>query len=94
MKVEVVQAILKDESVDANSIKIINDFIELFTKNSDKLIFKELVKAMNKDLQQSTEKMYSEEDMEAAYEHGSFSLLETGHGDLFEDFIKKYKKAI
>ena len=36
-----------------------------------------------------SEKMYSEEDLRQAYEHGMFSIIETGHGDTFEEWFKK-----
>jgi hypothetical protein len=38
------------------------------------------------------EKMYSEEDMKKAYERGMFAIIETGHGDTFEEWFKQFKK--
>lgn len=35
------------------------------------------------------DRMYSEEDLRQAYEHGMFSIIETGHGDTFEEWFKK-----
>ena len=35
------------------------------------------------------ERMYTEEDLRQAYEHGMFSIIETGHGDTFEEWFKK-----
>jgi hypothetical protein len=36
--------------------------------------------------------MYSEEDMKKTYEHGMFSIIETGHGDTFEQWFEQFKK--
>jgi hypothetical protein len=38
------------------------------------------------------ERMFSEEDMKKAYEHGMFSIIETGHGDTFDEWFIKFKK--
>jgi len=38
------------------------------------------------------ERMYSEKDMKKAYEHGMFSIIETGHGDTFEYWFEQFKK--
>ena len=35
------------------------------------------------------QRMYSEEDLRQAYEHGMFAIIETGHGDTFEEWFKK-----
>ena len=38
------------------------------------------------------ERMYSEEDMKKAYERGMFAIIETGHGDTFDEWFKQFKK--
>jgi hypothetical protein len=38
------------------------------------------------------EKMFSEEDMKKAYERGMFAIIETGHGDTFEEWFEQFKK--
>jgi hypothetical protein len=38
-----------------------------------------------------SERMYSEEDMKKAYERGMFAIIETGHGDTFEEWFTKFK---
>ena len=39
------------------------------------------------------ERMYSEEDMKKAYEHGMWALVDgNGHGDTFEEWFEQFKK--
>jgi hypothetical protein len=38
------------------------------------------------------ERMYSKEDIKKAYQHGSWSIIDNGHGDTFEEWFEQFKK--
>jgi hypothetical protein len=38
------------------------------------------------------ERSYSEEDIKKAYQHGSWSIIDNGHGDTFEEWFEQFKK--
>ena len=42
---------------------------------------------MNKELEQAKQKEL--DNLDKSYAHGSLSLLDTGHGDTFEQYIKE-----
>ena len=52
----------------------------------------DIISAFNNGAKWQSERMYSEEDMKKAYERGMFAIIETGHGDTFEEWFEQFKK--
>ena len=38
------------------------------------------------------DKKYTEVDLRNAYEHGSYSIIDNGHGDTFDEYINSLNK--
>ena len=60
--------------------------------NSDDAIEFGFVEGYTQCQEDMADKKYTEEDLRNAYEHGSYSIIDNGHGDTFDEYINSLNK--